>query len=110
MPMPRGNRPSTAAFASSGARKDSETVKLTCRALHLSRAASPRRINRPPRERADQILCCSRVVAVVVILPVALLGWGAAPDLMLFEGGGGGCHPAGRVAWLGAPAGICGRC
>ena len=38
-PMPRGNRPSTAAFTSSGARKASEIVILTCRMLHFSRAA-----------------------------------------------------------------------
>ena len=38
-PMPRGSRPSTAAFTSSGARKASEIVILTCRMLHFSRAA-----------------------------------------------------------------------
>ena len=38
-PMPRGSRPSTAAFTSSGARNASEIVILTCRMLHLSRAA-----------------------------------------------------------------------
>jgi hypothetical protein len=38
-PMPRGSRPSTAAFTSSGARNASEIVMLTCRMLHLSRAA-----------------------------------------------------------------------
>ena len=37
--MPRGNRPSTAAFTRSGARNASEIVMLTCRMLHLSRAA-----------------------------------------------------------------------
>ena len=37
--MPRGSRPSTAAFTSSGARNASEIVILTCRMLHLSRAA-----------------------------------------------------------------------
>ena len=39
MPIPRGNRPSTAAFTSSGARNASVIVILTCRMLHLSRAA-----------------------------------------------------------------------
>src|SRR5207237_9126989 len=38
-PMPRGRRPSTAAFTRSGARNASEIVILTCRMLHLSRAA-----------------------------------------------------------------------
>src|SRR5947208_3556985 len=38
-PMPRGSRPSTAAFTRSGARNASEIVILTCRMLHLSRAA-----------------------------------------------------------------------
>ena len=38
-PMPRGNRPSTAACTSSGARNASEIVILTCRMLHFSRAA-----------------------------------------------------------------------
>ena len=37
--MPRGSRPSTAALTRSGARKASEIVRLTCRTLHLSRAA-----------------------------------------------------------------------
>src|SRR5213079_2184808 len=37
--MPRGSRPSTAAFTRSGARNASEIVILTCRMLHLSRAA-----------------------------------------------------------------------
>ena len=37
--MPRGSRPSTAAFTSSGARNASEIVISTCRMLHLSRAA-----------------------------------------------------------------------
>jgi len=37
--MPRGSRPSTAALTSSGARNASEIVILTCRMLHLSRAA-----------------------------------------------------------------------
>jgi hypothetical protein len=37
MPMPRGNRPSTAAFTSVGDRKASEIVTLTCRTLHFSR-------------------------------------------------------------------------
>ena len=40
MPMPRGNRPSMAAFTSVGERKASEIVMLTCRTLHFSRAAS----------------------------------------------------------------------
>ena len=39
MPMPRGNRPSTAAFTSVGERKASEIVLLTCRTLHFSRLA-----------------------------------------------------------------------
>src|SRR5438552_1188962 len=34
-PMPRGSRPSTAAFTRSGARNASEIVILTCRMLHL---------------------------------------------------------------------------
>jgi hypothetical protein len=38
-PMPRGRRPSTAALTSSGARKASEMVILTCRTLHFSRVA-----------------------------------------------------------------------
>ena len=38
-PMPRGNRPSIAAFTSVGERKASEIVILTCRALHFSRVA-----------------------------------------------------------------------
>ena len=38
-PMPRGNRPATAACTSSGARNASEIVILTCRMLHFSRAA-----------------------------------------------------------------------
>src|SRR5439155_20518029 len=38
-PIPRSNRPSTAAFTRSGARNASEMVILTCRMLHLSRAA-----------------------------------------------------------------------
>jgi hypothetical protein len=37
--MPRGNRPTTAACTSLGARKASEIVILTCRMLHLLRAA-----------------------------------------------------------------------
>jgi integrase/recombinase XerD len=37
MPMPRGRRPSTAALMRLGARKASEIVILTCRALHFSR-------------------------------------------------------------------------
>src|SRR6266566_771851 len=37
--MPRGSRPSTPAFTSSGARKASEIVILACRMLHFSRAA-----------------------------------------------------------------------
>ena len=40
MPMPRGNRPSMAAFTSVGERKASEIVMSTCRTLHFSRAAS----------------------------------------------------------------------
>ena len=39
MPMPRGNRPSMAAFTSVGERKASEIVMLTCRTLHFSRVA-----------------------------------------------------------------------
>ena len=35
MPMPRGNRPSIAAFTSVGDRKASEIVMLTCRTLHF---------------------------------------------------------------------------
>src|ERR1700757_5337690 len=38
-PMPRGSRPSTAAFTRSGARNASEIVILTWRMLHLLRAA-----------------------------------------------------------------------
>ena len=38
-PMPRGNRPWTAACTSVGARKASEIVIPTCRMLHFSRAA-----------------------------------------------------------------------
>src|SRR6266571_1283248 len=38
-PTPRGSRPSTAAFTRWGARNASEIVILTCRMLHLSRAA-----------------------------------------------------------------------
>ena len=38
-PTPRGSRPSTAAFTSSGARNASEIVILTCRMLQFSRAA-----------------------------------------------------------------------
>ena len=38
-PMPRGNRPSTAACTSLGARNASEIVILACRMLHCSRAA-----------------------------------------------------------------------
>jgi hypothetical protein len=38
-PMPRGNRPSTAALTRSGARKASEMVMLTWRTLHFWRAA-----------------------------------------------------------------------
>ena len=38
-PIPQGNRPSTAACTSLGARKASEIVILTCRRLHWSRAA-----------------------------------------------------------------------
>src|SRR5437660_640898 len=34
-PMPRGSRPSTAAFTRSGARNASEIVILTCRMLHF---------------------------------------------------------------------------
>ena len=37
--MPRGNRPSIAAFTNVGDRKASEIVMLTCRTLHFSRAA-----------------------------------------------------------------------
>ena len=37
--MPRGSRPSIAAFTRSGARKASEIVMLTWRTLHLSRLA-----------------------------------------------------------------------
>ena len=40
MPMPRGRRPSTAALTRLGARKASEIIMLTCRALHFSRAQS----------------------------------------------------------------------
>jgi hypothetical protein len=36
-PIPQGNRPSTAACTSLGARKASETVILTCRMLQFSR-------------------------------------------------------------------------
>ena len=39
-PMPRGRRPSTAALTRLGARKASEMVILTCRALHFSLAQS----------------------------------------------------------------------
>ena len=39
MPIPRGNRPSMAAFTSVGERKASEMVMLTCRTLHFSRVA-----------------------------------------------------------------------
>ena len=39
MPIPRGNRPSMAAFTSVGERKASEIVMLTCRTLHFSRPA-----------------------------------------------------------------------
>ena len=38
-PMPRGSRPSIAAFTRSGARKASDIVMLTWRTLHLSRLA-----------------------------------------------------------------------
>src|SRR5438046_2464097 len=38
-PIPQGNRPSTAACTRLGARKASDIVILTCRRLHLSRAA-----------------------------------------------------------------------
>jgi hypothetical protein len=38
-PIPQGNRPSTAACTSLGARKASEIVILTCRMLHFSRVA-----------------------------------------------------------------------
>jgi hypothetical protein len=38
-PMPRGNRPSTAALTRSGARKASEIVMLTWRTLHFCRVA-----------------------------------------------------------------------
>jgi hypothetical protein len=34
-PMPRGSRPSTAVFTSSGARNASEIVMWTCRMLHF---------------------------------------------------------------------------
>src|SRR5450756_3255682 len=37
--MPRGNRPSMAAFTSVGERNASDIVILTCRTLHFSRAA-----------------------------------------------------------------------
>src|SRR6266487_3233838 len=64
-PMPRGSRPSTAAFTRSGARNASEIVILTCRMLHLSRAAicstpvtgaSNHLIKPPPaaRDRCDE--------------------------------------------------------
>ena len=39
MPIPRGNRPSMAAFTSVGERNASEIVMLTCRTLHFSRMA-----------------------------------------------------------------------
>ena len=39
MPIPRGNRPSMAAFTSVGERKASEMVMLTCRTLLFSRVA-----------------------------------------------------------------------
>src|SRR5439155_27178680 len=59
-PMPRGSRPSTAAFTRSGARNASEIVILTCRMLHLSRdtghGASNHLIKPPPaaRDRCDE--------------------------------------------------------
>jgi hypothetical protein len=68
-PIPRGSRPWMAAFTSSGARKASEIVILTCRMLHLSRAAicstpmtvsSPLlalEISEPGRPTANQCVC-----------------------------------------------------
>jgi hypothetical protein len=46
-PIPRGNRPSTAAVTRSGVRKAREMVILTCRALQCCRAARLSIVSRP---------------------------------------------------------------
>jgi hypothetical protein len=47
-PMPRGNRPSTAARTRSGARNESEIVMLTWRTLHFDVSRSAERRSRSP--------------------------------------------------------------
>jgi hypothetical protein len=79
MPMPRGNRPSMAAFTSVGERKASEIVMLTCRMLHFSRVAicststtAPVTVSssqrRPQAPRRAACIVQERQVTVVIAL------------------------------------------
>src|SRR6266404_279520 len=73
IPTPRGRRPSTAALTRLGARKASEMVMLTCRALHFSRAQSSATVvNRPETtsssHRRPRAMALTRRAAVRTVL------------------------------------------
>jgi len=79
-PMPRGNRPSTAAFTSSGARNASEIVILTCRVLQ------------PPRLLSDNGSsyisddCCATALNVSATLADVVGGINEAAHLIFVPG------------------------
>src|SRR6516165_1010585 len=76
-PMPRGSRPSTAAFTSSGARNASEIVILTCRMLHFSRA----NVEPVDTRKVVRNLGIAIGAGVVLALLACIVTLGVRPDL-----------------------------